>query len=262
MKKLDENNLQGSHIAEIDMNMLDLLQLTHAKEKERLLSAVYTLLQPADTASRGLDLLLEEVGTHDIEQFTAALVNLSTQNNVPHDERTQILQGCHHNRDDIAVNKTTHKKSELMSITVKGLQQKLHLKVPKDTNTNTVLETCLKILDINEGRDVFNLCRGSDDDGPSGFLQELPSETKMGDLKMSKKRCVKLYICKKAKSRFRNDSNDDGVTCNAEELSGTQSVSSLQAQIQDLQAELKIKEENIAELIRKCKTLRTCHQQI
>ncbi|XP_041108856.1 uncharacterized protein LOC121317223 isoform X2 [Polyodon spathula] len=79
-------NLQGPQIATIDLDTLDLLQLTSVEERENFLSAVYRELHPQDTTTRILDNLLETIGPHDVEKFTAALVNLSNANSRQHSD--------------------------------------------------------------------------------------------------------------------------------------------------------------------------------
>ncbi|RXM35141.1 hypothetical protein EOD39_4314 [Acipenser ruthenus] len=79
-------NLQGPQIATIDLDTLDLLQLTSVEERENFLSAVYRELHPQDTTTQILDTLLETIGPHDVEKFTAALVNLSNANSQQHSD--------------------------------------------------------------------------------------------------------------------------------------------------------------------------------
>ncbi|KAJ1156648.1 hypothetical protein NDU88_009366, partial [Pleurodeles waltl] len=81
-------DLQGFHIAEMDMNTLDILQVTETRERECLLSAIYQDLHPTDTVSQSLDKLLTSIGSHDIETLTAALAKINSQSFAPHDEHS------------------------------------------------------------------------------------------------------------------------------------------------------------------------------
>lgn len=51
-------HLSGSHIASIDLNTLELLQVSNLDDREKLLSAIYEELHPPKTTSQKVDSLL------------------------------------------------------------------------------------------------------------------------------------------------------------------------------------------------------------
>ncbi|KAJ1156650.1 hypothetical protein NDU88_009368, partial [Pleurodeles waltl] len=161
---------------------------------------------------------------------------------------------------DKSVHEKTRQRSEMVKVSVKAFGQKLQLKVPKDTRTATLLETCLKILDLREEGDVFTLHHRTDESTISD-LHELSSETKIADLKTGEQRLVQLHICRKSKlSPGDVDPKAAAPKCK-EEPTWTQSVCFLQAQVQELRTVLKIKEQSINELNRKVESLRACYEQ-
>lgn len=58
---LTEAEFSGSHIASIDLNTLEILQVSNLEEREKLLSAIYHELHPPNSTTQRLDSLLGTV---------------------------------------------------------------------------------------------------------------------------------------------------------------------------------------------------------
>ncbi|XP_073690702.1 uncharacterized protein [Garra rufa] len=78
------------------------------------------------------------------------------------------------------------KNSHLIEITVNASDRTVHLRTPKETSVGKVLESCLKMLGINEDKDRFNLKSTEDDFSPEQQIGDLPgSETRLMELHLS-----------------------------------------------------------------------------
>ncbi|XP_063048099.1 uncharacterized protein LOC134441639 [Engraulis encrasicolus] len=178
-------DLCGSHIASIDLNTLDLLQVSDLNDREKLLSAIYEELHPPNANSQKVDSLLATFGSHSVESFTAALVSMTKSHSSPH--VGNINQCSFRFRQRTAV---SQRKSKLIEITIKvcSKEQIVHLRTPKDTTMGKVLESCLKMLGKESEKDTFAL-RATEDD--------LPMDQQVGSLLGSNSQLIELQLCEK-----------------------------------------------------------------
>ncbi|GCB62455.1 hypothetical protein scyTo_0009518 [Scyliorhinus torazame] len=191
ISSIKEAKLQGHQLVSIDPDTLDRLQLRTAEEKEILLSSIYKELHPLDTASRTLDKLLETIGPHDIERFTAALATLSDSQSSDWGSH----QSNHpHNRKDKTLENKRLKKSHMVNLSVKAFQQNLQLKVPRDSTVAKVIDACRKILGLMEDTSHLSLNIVTS----RMETEELQAEKQISELKLLEKKELKLKLCKKA----------------------------------------------------------------
>ncbi|XP_028845616.1 uncharacterized protein LOC114796001 [Denticeps clupeoides] len=182
-------DLCGSHFTSINLNTLDLLQLSSVEERERLLSAIYQELHPPDSLSQRVDCLLEAFGTHNVEKFAAALVTMSKSQSSP------LISCANQNRASVKFRPSilvAQRNSQLIEITINAMEQIVHLRTPRDTTVGKVKESCFKMLGVKIDKDAHILkCRED----------ELSPEKHIGDLPGSENRLVELHLCKKEKHK-------------------------------------------------------------
>ncbi|XP_072362537.1 uncharacterized protein [Scyliorhinus torazame] len=265
ISSIKEAKLQGHQLVSIDPDTLDRLQLRTAEEKEILLSSIYKELHPLDTASRTLDKLLETIGPHDIERFTAALATLSDSQSSDWGSH----QSNHpHNRKDKTLENKRLKKSHMVNLSVKAFQQNLQLKVPRDSTVAKVIDACRKILGLMEDTSHLSLNIVTS----RMETEELQAEKQISELKLLEKKELKLKLCKKAsanRNRWEKGAqsdlkNDSFQTAEIPE-SGLAPVTlhaHPQIGLQDYQTEMRAKENEIRELKQLIKSLKANHQQI
>ncbi|XP_065152024.1 uncharacterized protein [Paramisgurnus dabryanus] len=198
-----EAELNGSHIASIDLNTLEILQVSSLEERESLLSAIYNELHPPDSTTQRLDALLEMFGPHNVEKFTAALVSMTKSNSSPH------ISSINMNRCSFKVrqkeqNTIGQKNSHLVEITIKASDRIVHLRTPRETSVGKVMESCLRMLGINEDKDHFNL-KGKED--------EFSPAQQIGDLPGSETRLMELHLCRK-----KDSDSAEAVICTADDI--------------------------------------------
>ncbi|MGH0160202.1 UNVERIFIED_CONTAM: hypothetical protein FKN15_038782, partial [Acipenser sinensis] len=95
-------NLQGPQIATIDLDTLDLLQLTSVEERENFLAAVYRELHPQDTTTQILDTLLgrkslcyfrnTEFHALSISKVVQSMASFAAKNAIPTPEAQHDLR--------------------------------------------------------------------------------------------------------------------------------------------------------------------------
>ncbi|KAA0718148.1 hypothetical protein E1301_Tti001258 [Triplophysa tibetana] len=185
-----EAELSGSQIASIDLDTLEILQLSNLEERERLLSAIYNELHPPNSTTQRLDALLERFGPHNVEMFTAALVSITKSISSPH------LNSINMNRCSLKLRQKEQsaklqKNSHLVEITINASERIVHLRTPKETSVGRVMESCLRMLGINEDKDHFNLKSKEDEFSPEQQIGELPG---------SETRLMELHLCRKNKN--------------------------------------------------------------
>ncbi|XP_048061401.1 uncharacterized protein LOC125277155 isoform X1 [Megalobrama amblycephala] len=177
----------GTHIASIDLHTLEILQLSSLEERERLLSAIYHELHPPNATTQRLNSLLERFGPHNVEKFTAALVSMTKSNSSPQVSSINMNR-CSFKFRQKEQNARFQKNSHLIEITVNASEQTVHLRTPKETSVGKVMESCLRMLGINEDKDHFNLKSKEDEFSP---------EQQIGDLPGSETRLMELHLCRK-----------------------------------------------------------------
>ncbi|XP_051867190.1 uncharacterized protein LOC127567987 [Pristis pectinata] len=197
---IKEAKLQGHQLAAIDLEILDLLQLTTTEEKENLLSSIYKELHPMDTTSQNFDKLLETIGPYDVERFTAALVALSVSQMPQSSERISHPSSHFKDREDKQLEKKTIKKSNLVNLSVKAFQRKLQLKVPRDSTVAKVIDACWKILGLKDDASLLSLNIVTSRTGK--VVEELQADKQIGELKLLGRKELKLQLCKKNSSNF------------------------------------------------------------
>ncbi|XP_015218213.2 uncharacterized protein [Lepisosteus oculatus] len=205
-------NLRGSHIASIDLEILDLLHVSTPEERECLLSAVYRELHPPDTTTQELDTLLETIGSYNVEKFTAALVNLSKAKSLQFSDNAKAIpcQFQFSQRGEKGLNSNIQKDSHLLEFTIKALEQKVHLRFPKETMVGKVIGTCLKMLGVAENKDLFSL-NTLTGKSKEGVLNEFPPDRQVGDLIDPEMTHLELLLCKKDNTLMKS--------CGSEEIS-------------------------------------------
>ncbi|KAL7841412.1 hypothetical protein SRHO_G00251030 [Serrasalmus rhombeus] len=180
---IKEAELSGSHIACIDLNTLDVLQVSGLEEREKLLSAIYKELHPPNPTTQKLDSLLETFGPNNVEKFTAALMSMTKSKSSPQINCVTMNQHSH---------KFRHKeKNHLVEVTINALEQIVHLRAPKDTSVGKVMESCLRMLGIKEDRKHFSL------KSKKGSSEEFSMTQQIGSLLGSETRLLELELCKK-----------------------------------------------------------------
>ncbi|XP_049328540.1 uncharacterized protein LOC103038221 isoform X2 [Astyanax mexicanus] len=187
-----EAELTGSHITCIDLDLLDVLRVSGLEERERLLSAIYKELHPPNTTTQKLDILLETFGPNHIDRFTAALVSLTKSKSSPQINCLTTNQNSHKFRQK-GQQFGAHRNTHLVEITIYALERIVHLRTPKDTSVGKVMESCLRMLGINEDKDQFSLKSKQDSS------EEFSVEQQMGNLPGSETRLLELELCKKEK---------------------------------------------------------------
>ncbi|XP_066552870.1 uncharacterized protein LOC136718960 [Amia ocellicauda] len=201
------SNLLGSHIASIDLDTLDLLHVSSLEDRECLLSAIYCELHPQDATTESLDTLLGTIGPHNVEKFTAALVNLGKagspqllddRNNIP-----RQFQFRDRGQHDIIQN-----NSHLIELTIKAVQQKVHLRVPKEMMVGKLIESCLKMLGVTENKDLF-LLNVKSGNSQEGCLNGFPLDKQVGDLISPENRHLELHLYKKDNPMMRPGSSEE-----------------------------------------------------
>ncbi|XP_048392001.2 uncharacterized protein LOC125454821 [Stegostoma tigrinum] len=257
---IKEKKLQGQQLASIDPNILDQLQLATTEEKEILLSSIYKEVHPVNTACQSLDNLLETIGPHDIERFTAALLTLGNS------QSSGWAQSNHtHNREEKAVQDKKLKKSHLVNLSVKAFQQNLQLKVPRNSTVAKVIDACQKILGLKEGASHLSLNIITSKTGQVAV--ELPAEKQIGELKVLEKKELKLQLCRKASRNLHGVENNLSSSSRHRQVpeSGLASVSphgTPTMRAQKYQMELRAKEDEISELKQLIKSLKVNHQRV
>ncbi|XP_064173724.1 uncharacterized protein LOC135244955 [Anguilla rostrata] len=191
-------NLCGSHIATVDPNILEVLHVSALEERELLLSAIYKELHPPDSTTEKLDTLLESIGPHNVEKFTAALVSMSKSKSSPHVNCVSSSRSSFKFRDRSRLS-TIQRSSHLVEITIHALEQIVHLRTPKDTTVGKVMESCLKTLGVTDSRELFSLR------SKLGPLAELSFDQQIGDLLGSEKRLLELNLFKKGNHRTKEE---------------------------------------------------------
>ncbi|XP_078413656.1 uncharacterized protein LOC144689991 [Cetorhinus maximus] len=262
---IKEAKLQGHQLVSIDLDTLDRLQLTTAEEREILLSSIYKELHPLDTASQTFDKLLDTIGPHDIERFTAALVTLSDSQSsdwVGHQSKFS------HKREDKPLENKKLKKSPMVNLSVKAFQQNLQLKVPRDSTVTKVIDACRNILGLQEDSSHLSLNIVTS----RTEIKELQAEKQIGELKVLEKKELKLQLCKKVSDnlqRLENQAQSDLRNASSHTAQVPESVlapvtlhAHPQIGLQDYQTELRAKENEIRELKQLIKNLKANHQQV
>ncbi|KAI4884699.1 hypothetical protein NFI96_014123 [Prochilodus magdalenae] len=209
---IKEAELSGSHIACIDLNTLDVLQVSGVEEREKLLSAIYKELHPPNTTTQKLDSILETFGPNNVEEFTAALVSMTKSKSSPQINCVTMNQSSHKFRY-----KSTHSaqraklcsssqlspcgdnnycseallKQKVISV-VLAFERIVHLRTPKDTSVGKVMESCLRMLGIKEDKGDFNLKI------KKGSSEEFSVDQQIGNLLGSETRLLELELCKKS----------------------------------------------------------------
>ncbi|KAL7855827.1 hypothetical protein AOLI_G00194310 [Acnodon oligacanthus] len=187
---IKEAELIGSHIACIDLNILDVLQVSELKEREKLLSAIYKELHPPNPTTKKLDSLLETFGPNNVEKFTAALVSMTKSKSSPQINCVVMNQHSHkfrHKEKNFVLHRNTH----LVEVTINALEQIVHLRTPIDTSVGKVMESCLRMLGIKEDKGHFSL------KSKKGCLEEFSITQQIGNLVGSETRLLELELCKK-----------------------------------------------------------------
>nr|XP_055027244.1 uncharacterized protein LOC129416848 isoform X1 [Misgurnus anguillicaudatus] len=201
-----EAELNGSHIASIDLNTLEILQVSSLEERESLLSAIYNELHPPDSSTQRLDALLEMFGPHNVEKFTAALVSMTKSNSSPHISSINMNR-CSFKLRQKEQSTIGQKNSHLVEITIKASDQIVHLRTPRETSVGKVMESCLRMLGINEDKDHFNL-KGKED--------EFSPAQQIGDLPGSETRLMELHLCRKETQK--DPDSAEAVICTADDI--------------------------------------------
>ncbi|XP_016147985.1 uncharacterized protein [Sinocyclocheilus grahami] len=226
-----EAEFSGSHIASIDLNTLEILQVSSLEERERLLSAIYHELHPPNSTTQRLDSLLERFGPHNVEKFTAALVSMTKSKSSPQVGSINMNR-CSFKFRQKEQNAILHKNSHLIEITVNASDRTVHLRTPKETSVGKVVESCLRMLGINEDRDHFNL-KSSED--------EFSLEQQIGDLPGSETRLMELHLYRKETQKAGPYSSDNNIICTTDNiqrknlLSNTGKIQELNQQVASLQ---------------------------
>ncbi|XP_050982112.1 uncharacterized protein LOC127175216 [Labeo rohita] len=224
-----EAEFSGSHIASIDLNTLEILQVSNLEEREKLLSAIYHELHPPNSTTQRLDSLLERFGPHNVEKFTAALVSMTKSKSSPHISRINMSR-CSFKFRQKEQNARFQKNSHLIEITVNAPDRTVHLRTPKETSVGKVVESCLRMLGINEDKDHFNLKSSEDEFSP---------EQQIGDLPGSETRLMELHLCRKETQK--EDYSSDNIICTSDDiqskklLSSTRKIQELNQQVASLQ---------------------------
>ncbi|XP_056110990.1 uncharacterized protein LOC130088295 isoform X2 [Rhinichthys klamathensis goyatoka] len=182
-----EAEFSGSQIASIDLHTLEILQLSNLEERERLLSAIYHELHPPNATTQRLNSLLERFGPHNVEKFTAALVSMTKSKSSPQVSSINMNR-CSFKFRQKEQNARFQKNSHLIEITVNASERTVHLRTPKDTSVGKVMESCLRMLGINEDKDHFKMRSNEDEFSP---------EQPIGDLPGSETRLMELHLCRK-----------------------------------------------------------------
>ncbi|XP_026079355.1 uncharacterized protein LOC113056740 [Carassius auratus] len=226
-----EAEFSGSHIASIDLNTLEILQVSNLEERERLLSAIYHELHPPNSTTQRLDSLLERFGPHNVEKFTAALVSMTKSKSSPQVSSINMNQ-CSFKFRQKEQNARFQKNSHLIEITVNVSDRTVHLRTPKETSVGKVVESCLRMLGINEDKDHFNL-KSSEDE----FLPE----QQIGDLPGSEMRLMELHLYRKESQKAGRCSSDNNIICTTDNiqsknlLNNTGKIQELNQQVASLQ---------------------------
>ncbi|XP_043111830.1 uncharacterized protein LOC122356823 [Puntigrus tetrazona] len=226
-----EAEFSGSHIASIDLNTLEILQVSDLEEKERLLSAIYLELHPPNSTTQRLDSLLERFGPHNVEKFTAALVSMTKSKSSPQVSSININR-CSFRFRQKEQNGKFQNNSHLIEITVNVSDRTVHLRTPKETSVGKVVESCLRMLGINEDKDHFNLKSSEDEFSP---------EQQIGDLPGSETRLMELYLYRKETAEVGPHSSDNNIICTTDNiqsknlLNSTGKIQELNQQVASLQ---------------------------
>ncbi|XP_016297712.1 uncharacterized protein LOC107654911 [Sinocyclocheilus anshuiensis] len=226
-----EAEFSGSHIASIDLNTLEILQVSSLEERERLLSAIYHELHPPNSTTQRLDSLLERFGPHNVEKFTAALVSMTKSKSSPQVGSINMNR-CSFKFRPKEQNARFHKNSHLIEITVNASDRTVHLRTPKETSVGKVVESCLRMLGINEEKDHFNL-KSSED--------EFSLEQQIGDLPGSETRLMELHLYRKETQKAGPYSSDNNIICTTDNiqrknlLNNTGKIQELNQQMASLQ---------------------------
>ncbi|KAK2896917.1 hypothetical protein Q8A67_011405 [Cirrhinus molitorella] len=225
-----EAEFSGSHIASIDLNTLEILQVSNLEERERLLSAIYHELHPPNSTTQRLDSLLERFGPHNVEKFTAALVSMTKSKSSPQVSRINMNRFSFKFRQK-EQNARSQKNSHLIEITVNASDRTVHLRTPKETSVGKVVESCLRMLGINEDKDRFNLKSTKDEFSP---------EQQIGDLPGSETRLMELHLCRK-ETQKEDSYSSDNIICTTDDiqsenlLNNTRKIQELNQQVASLQ---------------------------
>uniref|UniRef100_W5NGA0 PDZ domain-containing protein n=1 Tax=Lepisosteus oculatus TaxID=7918 RepID=W5NGA0_LEPOC len=152
-------NLRGSHIASIDLEILDLLHVSTPEERECLLSAVYRELHPPDTTTQELDTLLgrKTIGSYNVEKFTAALVNLKEiSSKVENREQADPSHSvCNQNQQMDLENKEDKRRD--LSQQVDRLQKVIY---QVQGLHQSLASFCAELRDTDAEADVEGMCLG------------------------------------------------------------------------------------------------------
>ncbi|XP_067845671.1 uncharacterized protein [Heptranchias perlo] len=156
-----------------------------------------------------------------------------------------------------------------------AFQQKLQLKVSRDSTVAKVLDACTKILGLKENTSLLSLDIITSRTGE--VVEELQAEKQIGELKLLGKKELKLQLCKKvsdnfnsvekeAQSHLKNGSSQSvHAPAPGGAKPGVAPVSPdthLQIGLPNYQTELRAKENEISELSQRLKSLTTTHRQV
>ncbi|XP_073776257.1 uncharacterized protein isoform X2 [Danio rerio] len=244
-----EAEFSGSHIASIDLKTLEILQVSNLEDRERLLSAIYHELHPPNSTTQRLDSLLERFGPHNVEIFTAALVSMTKSKSSPQVGNT--------NRCSFKFRQEQRfqKNSHLMEITVNASDRTVHLRTPKETSVAKVIESCLRMLGINEDKDHFNLKIKEDEISPEQQIGELPG---------SETRLMELHLCKKDTQKDGPGSPDSSCTADdvqSKNLRNNEKIQELNQQVASLQNVIIQVQELYHDLVAFCSDLKKMEEE-
>ncbi|XP_066507360.1 putative leucine-rich repeat-containing protein DDB_G0290503 isoform X2 [Hoplias malabaricus] len=199
-----EAELNGSHIACIDLRTLDILQVSGVEEREKLLSAIYKELHPPNTTTEKLDSLLETFGPNNVEKFTAALVSMTKSKSLPQINSITRNQNSHKFRHK-GQNVNIYRNSHLVEITVNALEQIVHLRTPRDTSVGKVMESCLRMLGIKEDKSNFSLKT------KEGSSEEISVDQSIANFSGSETKLLELDLYKKEKPSNTPESSESSL---------------------------------------------------
>ncbi|XP_067091839.1 uncharacterized protein [Osmerus mordax] len=191
---IKEKALSGADVASVDVNTLEVLHISSLEEREQLLSAIYREIHPPSSTSQKLDSLLETLGPNNIESFTAALVSMSKSKSSPQ------VNCLNMNRCSVKLRNRSHnylvqKNSQLIEITINASERIVHLRTPKETSVGKVVESCTRMLNMTEDKDLFTLKE------EQGSSEGLSPGLQIGSLATHVTRQLELYLCKKEKPK-------------------------------------------------------------
>ncbi|KAM9727713.1 uncharacterized protein ACNS7B_018122 isoform 1-T2 [Menidia menidia] len=189
-----EAKLCGGDIASVDANTLAILHIVTLEDKEQLLSAIYNELHPPSTISQTLSSLTENLGPHNVEDFSTTPITMTKSKSSPQVSCLNMNQRSLKLRNH-SQNHMVQRNSQMIEITINASERIVHLRTPKETTVGKIMDSCFKMLGMTDKNTLLALKEKQDSP------RELSPEQQIGTLlpSTSDNRQLELHLCKREK---------------------------------------------------------------